>query len=204
MDVSGSHQVTTWLLNGDGVPTAQTVASNPGSITVSAITPSLNGTLEGQAFLSGLQGGTLSITSLNSLTGYTLSNSDFQSYLAGGFDALTFASYKALVFSGPMDFMVGRSLTLDAPSFAEPGSDHIKLQAPYIQVMDTYSLDLGQTAVASSGASQLTLAGGWIDVAGAFSFQGFRMSRYRRRTISHFPIIYMARPGKARCKRRRI
>ena len=77
VDVSGSSAVKTYLLNGSGVPTAQTVASNPGSITISAITPSLNGTLEGEAKLSGLQGGTLSITSLNPQAGYTMSNSDF-------------------------------------------------------------------------------------------------------------------------------
>ncbi len=174
VDVSGSSPVTTYLLNSGGVPTAQTVASNPGSITISAITPSLNGTLEGLANLSGLQGGTLSITSLNTLTGYTLSNSDFQQYLAGGFDALSFRSYDALVFSGPMNFTVGRSLTLDAPCLTELGTEQIKLQAPYIQVMDTFALGLGQTPVTSSGASQLTLAGNWIDVSGAFSLTGFQ------------------------------
>ena len=33
---------------------------------------------------------------------------------------------------------------------------------------------LGQTPVTPSGASQLTLAAGWIDVTGAFSFSGFQ------------------------------
>ena len=72
VDVSGSSPVKTWLLNGNGVPKAQTIASNPGSITISALNlssngnPTLHGTLEGKAKLPGLQGGTLSITSLNS------------------------------------------------------------------------------------------------------------------------------------------
>jgi filamentous hemagglutinin family protein len=174
VDVSGSSPVTTWLLNGGGVPTALTVASNPGSVTISALTPSLNGTLQGQANLPSLQGGTLSITSLSFQNGYTLSNSDFANYIAGGFDALTFRSYTALVFSGPMDFTVGRSLTLDAPCFTELGSDQIKLQAPYIQVEDTYVNGLGQAPVTSSGASQLTLAGGWIDVSGSVYLSGFQ------------------------------
>ena len=144
VDVSGSPSVKTWLLNGNGVPKAQKLASNPGSITISALNLSSNGnstlqgTLEGKAKLPGLQGGTLSIASMSLNSGYTLSNSDFASYLAGGFDALTFSSYKALVFSGSMNFTVGRSLTLDAPYFTELGSDQLKVQAPSITLQDTY------------------------------------------------------------------
>ena len=106
VDVSGSSSVQTWLLNGSDVPTAQTVASNPGSITISAETLSSNGistlqgTFDGQANLSGLQGGTLSITSTDLQTGYTLTGSDLANYIEAGFDALTFRSYTALIFSG--------------------------------------------------------------------------------------------------------
>jgi filamentous hemagglutinin len=174
VDVSGSSPVKTHLLNGKGVPVALTVASNPGSITISAFTPSLNGMLEGEAKLAGLQGGTLSISSLNTQAGYTISNSAFGNYLAGGFDALTFSSYEALVFSGPMNFTVARSLTFDAPCFTDLGNDQLKFQAPLITLQDTYTSGLGQAPVTSSGASQLTLAGGWLDVNGAFSLTGFQ------------------------------
>ncbi|MGC9966099.1 MAG: filamentous hemagglutinin family protein [Syntrophobacteraceae bacterium] len=180
VDVSGSSPVTTYLLNDGGIPVAQTVASNPGSVTISANTLFSNGifllqgTLKGQARLNGLQGGTLSITSLSGQTDYTLSGSDLRNYLAGGFDALTLSSYKALVFSGPMDFTFGRSLTLDAPCFTDFGSDPIKLGAPSIQVKDTYTYGPGQAPETSSGTANLTLAGGWIDVVGAFSISGFQ------------------------------
>ena len=180
VDVSGSRAVKTWLLNGSGVPKAQTLASNPGSVTISALNlssngnPTLQGTLKGKAQLAGLQGGTLSISSLSFQNGYTISNSDFQRYLAGGFDALTFRSYKALIFSGPMNFTVGRSLTLDAPCFAELGSEQLTFNAPFITLQDTYVNGFGQAPVTSSGSSLLTLAAGWIDVAGAFSFSGFQ------------------------------
>ena len=178
VNVSGSLPVTTWLLNGCGVPTAQTIASNPGSVTISAITPSLNGTLEAQANLPGLQGGTLTITSMSQQTGYTLSNSDFAKYIAGGFDALTFRSYNSLVFSGPMDFTVGRSLTFDAPSLVYSASDQgqITLNSPYIQLNDTYSYGYvpGQAAPPSSGNAQLTLNAGWIGVNGSVYLSGFQ------------------------------
>ncbi|MGO9691291.1 MAG: filamentous hemagglutinin N-terminal domain-containing protein, partial [Syntrophobacteraceae bacterium] len=173
VDVSGSLPVKTWLLNGSGVPKALMVASNPGSVTISAFTPSLNGTLEGAAKLAGLQGGTLAISSLNAQADYTISNSAFGNYLAGGFDALTFSSNKALVFSGPMNFTVGRSLTFDAPCFTEFGNDQLNFQAPLI-TLQNFSSSAGQTPETSSGASQLTLAGGWIDVNGAFSLSGFQ------------------------------
>jgi filamentous hemagglutinin family protein len=173
IDVSGSSSVTTWLLNGSGAPVAETVASNPGSITISGNQLSLNGNLIGQAQLAGLQGGTLSIKKLDNLTPYILDGSDLQKYVAGGFDALYFKSDNALVFqdfSGPIK--VGRSLELDAPCFTYNGStsEDINLSAPWIQITNSY---YPGTAQNSNGTAHLTLAGDWIDASGTFFFSGF-------------------------------
>ncbi len=177
IDVSGSRPVITYILNGNGVPIAQTIASNPGSVTISANTlfsngtSLLQGTLEGKAQLPGMQGGTLSITGLSNQADYILADSDVRSYLAGGFDALTFASsFEPLVFSGDINIAVGRSLTFDAPGFI--GSGDINFQAPWIQLQNT-SVP-GLTPATPSGAYQLTLSASWIDLAGAFSLSGFK------------------------------
>jgi len=178
VDVSGSHQVTTYLLNGNGAPVAQIVASNPGSISLSGGTVVPNGILTAQANLAGLQGGSLSIFSQNT-NPYPLLASDLQNYINSGFDALTFQSWGSLDFQGfsqGLNYILGRSLTLDAPSFTYSGSsqDQINIQAPHIQITDTYTIGSGQTPETSRGQALLNLAAGWIDVSGAVSFSGFQ------------------------------
>src|SRR5208337_2787679 len=178
VDVSGSHQVTTYLLNGNGAPVAQIVASNPGSISLSGGTVVPNGILTAQANLAGLQGGSLSIFSQNT-NPYPLLASDLQNYINSGFDALTFQSWGSLDFQGfsqGLNYILRRSLTLDAPSFTYSGSsqDQINIQAPHIQITDTYTIGSGQTPETSRGQALLNLAAGWIDVSGAVSFSGFQ------------------------------
>ena len=168
VDVSGSSQITTYLLNADEAPVAQTVASNPGSIKISGKTLSLNGTLQGQAQLAGLQGGTLSIKQLSG--SYTLSSSSFANWI--GFDAYTFSAYAGLNFSGGLNVAAGRSLTFDAPSFNFTGSGNVNFQAPWIQLWNDVGAP-GPTTPAG-GSAQLTMASQWIDVEGALSFGGFK------------------------------
>jgi filamentous hemagglutinin family protein len=172
VDVSGSSPVTTYILNGNGAPVAETVAGNPGSITISGSSLSLQGTLLGQANLAGLQGGSLSILDTGSL--YTLTAPDLQNYVKGGFDALSFTSPSGLAFSGNMNISVGRSLTLDAPSFT--GSGNIYLQAPSIYLQDTSANGYvsGQNPQVLSGTAYLTLAGDWISAWGYFTLSGFQ------------------------------
>ena len=184
INVSGSSPVTTWLLNANGAPVAETVASNPGSINISGITLNLfNGTnpdgslpLEAQPYMAGLQGGSLSITDQDTTSYYTLTNSAIQSYLNGRFDALSFASYKGLAFSGPMNFTVGRSLTLDAPSivYKGTGSDNINLSAPSIELKDSYAYGYVSGQTPSPGSGLLTLSGQSIDASGSIIFSGFQ------------------------------
>ncbi len=178
VDVSGSSPVTTYLKNPNGGVITRTVASNPGSITISAYTlPSssdgaldLGGILKGQAQLAGLQGGTLSITQENSNTGYTLSSANFANWI--GFDAFTFASPTDLVFSCGLNIVAGRSLTFDAPNFSvTAGTGNVYFQAPWIQLWN----DIGAPAPTPQPGSsaQLTLSGQWIDVEGPVSVSGF-------------------------------
>jgi filamentous hemagglutinin family protein len=173
IDVSGSPSVKSYLRNGGGVPVAQKVASNPGSISLSAGSLTLDGTLQGKAYLPGLPGATLSISSLDTQNAYTLRRSDLQNYLNSGFDALSFQSNAALAFSESMDLNVGRSLTLDAPSIVYTGvqADQVTFQAHYIQLTDSYWT---ASAAPLSGTAKLTLLGDWIDVSGGFVLSGFK------------------------------
>jgi filamentous hemagglutinin family protein len=191
INVSGSNPVTTYILNSDGLPVSETVAGNPGSVTITGNTLSLQGKILGQAELAGLQGGTLSISSQNATNPYTLTASDIQGYVNNGFDALSFSSWNGLVFSGDMSISVGRSLTLDAPSFT--GSGNVYLWAPSIQLQDSYSNGYAQAGApqfsslrlynpagafrASSVDSNLTLAGDWITASGYFTLSGFQTAK---------------------------
>jgi len=174
IDVSGSPTATTWVLDKGGVPIAQAVASNAGSVTISGNTLSLQGELMA-AHQPNLQGGTLSITSLDTRNSYVINGADFKNYLVDGFDAISFQSYYALAFqgfSGTKDSSdtVARRLTLDAPSFT--GSGVTYLWAPQIQLRNTYNSSPGSPTPSTTGS--LTLQGGWIDLYGAFSLSGFK------------------------------
>ena len=184
INVSGSSPVITWLLNANGAPVAETVASNPGSVSISGIALDLfSGTypdgslpLEAKAYMAGLQGGSLSITDKDTTNYYTLTNSALQSYLNGGFDGLTFQSYLGLAFSGRVNLPVARSLTLDAPSivYTGTGSDSINLSAPLIELKDSYLYGYVSGQTPSSGKGELTLSGQSIDANGSILFPGFQ------------------------------
>ena len=189
VDVSGSSPVKTYLLNGKGVPIAEPVASNAGSVTISGLTLNLQGNLRA-AHQPNLEGGTLSIISLDTQHSYTLNGSDFQDYLAAGFDALSFKSNHELVFQGfsgsqNSSNTVGLSLTLDAPAFSGTGDTY--LWAPYIVLKDSYAYGNTSNVPQTSSGNQLTLAGGWIDANGVFCFTGFqdvKLSATRDITLS--------------------
>ncbi len=169
VDVSGSKPTTTYILD-SGVPTPLTVAGAPGSISIAfSGSSTLAGTLNGQAFMSGLPGGMLSITSTNL---YTISSTDLGNYLNSGFDDFSFKSLAALAFSGSMDYKIARGLTLDAPVIMGSGQDQVSLSAPYIQLNNS-SPSLTQNA-AAGGSAQLNLSGEWIDVTGSILFNGFQ------------------------------
>jgi len=175
VDVSGSAPVTTYILN-SGVPTPVTVAGAPGSVTISFTgnNSSLLGNLKGQAFLSGLQGGTLSISSMNTSSGYTLTSADIGKYLGAGFDDLTFQSQVALEFSGfsaATTYQIGRGLTLDAPVITGSAGEQINISAPWIQLQNTFSTP---QSTAAGGLAELSLSGGWIDITGSILFSGFQ------------------------------
>lgn len=191
IDVSGSSPVVTWLLDANGAPVEETVASNPGSVVFSGIALDLNGALEAKSLMTGLAGGSLSITDKDTANYYTLTDADIQSYLSGGFDVLSFASYKGLAFSGPVNVTVSRDLTLDAPSIVYTGTvaDSINLSSPSILLADSYSYGYVAGQAPSSGSAQLTLTGQSIDVSGSVLLSGFgkvNLSATKDITLSEF------------------
>jgi filamentous hemagglutinin family protein len=170
VNVSGSSPVTTYVLNNEGAPVARTVASNPGSISITASTLSLEGMLKGQAELAGLQGGALTI--ILQAGDYVLSSSDFTHF--AGFDDYTFKSQTgAMVFSGSMDIRAGRSITLEASSFTTlEDSGSVSFEAPWIELWSANGAS--STPSPSTGTAQLTFTGKWIDLEGGFDISGFK------------------------------
>ena len=174
IDVSGSETVTTYVSNALGNPTALTVAGNAGTISLTAKgNLQLDGTLKGRSFLSGLQGGTLTIDRTNLLTALAVSSSIIGKYVDAGFDALTFQSENGLALSGSdtSRHWVARSLVLDAPSI-EGSGDSVNLGAAYVELKNTYK-GVAQTP-AVGGSTALALSGDWIDVTGSVQLSGFR------------------------------
>ena len=168
VDVSGSAAVTTYIQNAAGVPSSVTVASAPGSITITAGgSLQLKGTLKGQANLSGMQGGKLSID--NSTEDLVISGSDVGNYLSSGFDYLRFQSATGLDFTGAMNYRIGRCLVLDAPVINGSG-DQVSLSSPWIQLQNSSSVLAPNP---KGGAGTLTLSGDWIDVTGSISISSF-------------------------------
>ncbi len=171
VDVSGSTPVTTYVLSSNGTPVTVTVAGNPGSISLSASTRlTLDGNLNGRAQLAGLQGGSLTIAQSNLGDTFTIYGNDLSRYIADGFDALKFVSDSSLTLSGSMNLSIGRSLTFDAPAIIGLGSDSINLQAPQIELTNSYFPPQGQ---AGAGSAQLNLSGAYLDISGSLNLSGF-------------------------------
>ena len=173
IDVSGSAAVQIVTPAANGTPLAVTVASNPGSLLLNlASTLTLAGELDGQARLTGVQGGALSIS--NSGASLPISGADVSNYLKSGFDALTLQSTVSLDFQGSMDLTVPRSLILDAPSITGGNAGTVKLSSPWLQLNNSSVAPSPAPGVAATGeTARLTLSGGYLDVNGSVQITGF-------------------------------
>jgi filamentous hemagglutinin family protein len=180
VDVSGSDPVQVVTQGKGSSFSSYLTASNPGSISIAfgnantgqgALT--LDGLLLGRAKMSGLPGGTLSITNQSLDAPLILSGSDIGGFTQGGFDALTFKSPYELVFQGGMDLNVGRSLTLDSPEILASGDQPIQFHAPWVRLIDSNTLYSPSDSNPQSGGGSITFSGDWIDVQGAVTFSGF-------------------------------
>lgn len=173
VDVSGSPAAKIITAGANGTPVSATVASNPGSITFDfqgGLT--LQGELGGHPLLSGVQGGTLTISDSDS--SLPVSASELNYILQGGFDALTLRSTVSLDFQGSMDVTLPRSLILDAPLITGTNAGSVTLSSPWVQLNNS-SVDPSPAQKTSTGAetAELTLSGGYLDVNGSVQITGF-------------------------------
>lgn len=186
VDVSGSDPVTSRMRAADGNMLYFTDAGTPGSLTLSYLNAlRLDGAISAQPKLSGIQGGTLTISRMNELSGMAVSGDDIRRYQAMGFDDLTLRSRRSLDFSGSVDAALGRKLTLDAPEMRGAGGASVALSAPWVVL--TNSFIRPTAAPAAAGPASISLAGQWLDVIGSIQFGGFgdvRLSAARDISLS--------------------
>ena len=181
LDVSGSAAAPYSYLQQNGKAALVTVASNPGSLSLSySNSLTLDGALVATGKTPGLQGGSLSIARPNPESGLVLAAADLERYQKSGFDALSFASQKSITFSGDTALSLGRSLTLDAPVIAGAGSDAISLSAPYVSLTNSYypanpkPADPLLSSAPQSGKASIAISSGALDVTGGILFSGFK------------------------------
>lgn len=179
IDVSGSEVVTNTLSSPAG-PVVQTLASAPGSIEVNYTADfDRQGDLLGRAHLAGLPGGSLTIDKADETTGLSVRQGDIDHYLANGFDDITLASLKALVFNDSAAIHAGRRLTLNSPELVGTGEHTVSLAAPWIRLWNiTPGEQYGNNNISNPGT---TPAGGkgllkadadFIDVQGDVALAG--------------------------------
>jgi len=166
-DVSGAEPVMVTVPNSDGLSVSKTVvAGSAGSLKIKGASLDLQGSLRAGTQLAGTRGGNLSITSQDALT---LNGLQIGSYLASGFDALTFGSGNEVILSGFINQRIGRQLTLDSPLISGTDDSFVSLYAPWIKL--TNSSLLTKTAV--NGTGRLNLSGNEIDLSGSLALSGF-------------------------------
>ena len=171
VDVSGSPATQVVIAGADGNPLSLTTAGNAGSLTLNySNNLTVNGEIDGQSRLAGVQGGTLTV---NNTTGdMVISATGINLYQNSGFDAMTFKSPTSLDFNGSMNISIARSLTLDAPTITGTGYDGIMLSAPWLTLTNTSPFS-AVIANRSAGNATLTLSGDWLDVTGSSVLSGF-------------------------------
>lgn len=171
-DVSGATPVTVTVLDSTRLGfNTTTVAGSAGSVTISGASLDLQGSLQAATYLAGTKGGSLGIRTTNDAL--TVNGSQIGTYLAAGFDALSFGSNNELILSGSMDQRIGRKLTLDAPLISGTSDSIINLYAPWINVTNSISV----TKTAANGTAQLNLSAKALDLSGSVALSGFSSSR---------------------------
>ena len=186
IDVSGSQPTPYTLTNNDGTVSSINIASNPGTVTLSASGElDNNGILKANSYLDGLKGGTLIISKTNyvdpAIGNLSVTTDDIKGYVKSGFDDITLTSKFSLDLGRSQDddgtdIAIARALTLDAPVIK--GSQDIVLNAPMITLINSYypsdNTGTGQGTTPAAPAGSLSLSGDWIDVNGSLNLEGFK------------------------------
>ena len=141
--------------------------ANPGSLSLTFVSLTSNGSINAKANMAGKKGGTLTISSKGLVldVGDGGGNVDIRNYLNEGFDDVTLQSSYNIRFEGTMNATVGRKLTLDAQKILGSGQD-IALSAPWIELTNTSSNSLPTFSPDNTGGL-FTLVGDWIDLNGS-------------------------------------
>jgi filamentous hemagglutinin family protein len=176
-DVSGSEPVTLYRTGQRNRLTAYRAASAPGSISLSFNKSTdekgdslLNGTFVGKKHLDFLTGASFSLKNINALSGLALAPESLARLSQNGFDHLTLTSYSTLDFTGSQILSMARGIILDAPVVTGAPDSIITLNAPWIQLRNTYK------PLASPGADNnavFVANGDFIDAEGDMKFNGF-------------------------------
>jgi filamentous hemagglutinin family protein len=171
IDISGSAPVENAQQTSDGKIVKYEDAGNPGSLSLSfGGNLSWNGDVKAQAQMSGIQGGTLSISGAGGLL--NISDTDILNYLTAGFDDITLKSNSILQLSGDINSTIGRKLTLNAMEISGVDGNTVSLGAPWIVVANTsVNAAIGQP---ESGNGNLTLNADWLDINGSINVGGFK------------------------------
>ncbi|MBU1404937.1 MAG: filamentous hemagglutinin family protein, partial [Proteobacteria bacterium] len=202
VNVSGSEAVTNTISDNKGGYVATTVASAPGSVSVTYDKEFANGAeLSAKANQAGLPGGSLSITKtlaadqVGEAGNYysstmVVKEDDVTGYQAGGFDDLTFSSLRALEFSESetdhdqqVRLNLARRLTLNASEIRGLAGQDIRLTAPWLRLSNIVpgtSVDYAGVRISDAavgvGTATLALQGEFIDIQGNVALSGFQQS----------------------------
>ncbi|MCM2286022.1 MAG: filamentous hemagglutinin family protein [Desulfobacula sp.] len=176
-DVSGSAPVTLYRTGQRNRLTAYRSASAPGSISLSFNKSTdtegvsqLNGTFVGNKQQDFLTGASFSLTHTNIDSGWSLTPKILARFSQNGFDHLTLTSYSSLDFNGSQTLSMARGITLDAPVVTGAQDNIITLNAPWIQLRNTYK------PLSSPGANNnavFVANGDFMDADGDMKFSGF-------------------------------
>ena len=176
IDISGSDAVETRMKSADGSIVSFQEAGNPGSLSLTYRTLAWSpgpDNVRAYAKLPWIQGAGLAIGMATIDTGLDVRAEHIRKYIEMGFDDLTFRSRNSLVFHEPMDFTLGRKLTLDAPIIRSSENSVTALSAPWVVLTNSYYPQPSSATPVASGA-KFILSGQWIDVIGAVNFSGFQ------------------------------
>lgn len=178
VDVSGSASATAYAKSGRGSIIARTVAGAPGEVQLAyagAVQPEnlLAADFRAAALLPGLRGGTFSLISQGIEDGLSLRGEELSRLTAGGFDSLSFASKKSLVFLDDVNLTAGRKIVLDAPEMAGAEGRSVALQSPWLVLRNSLTGDDPAVREAAPGSGIMILTGDWLDVDGAVTLSRF-------------------------------
>jgi len=186
MDVSGSAKVANLSIDNKGGLVETSIASQPGSVTISFFTDFTDdGLLKGDAKLSWLPGGSLTVSKTD-YTALTLQEGSVTDWQNHGFDNFTFSSMREIQFSeSPIDsdetisIAAKRGLALNGSALVGRDGQEINLSAPWLQLSNVVlNVDYdGQNERTYSsiekGTAHLSLHGDFIDIHGNIALSGF-------------------------------